>query len=121
MQFIAEELHSHLLKCGHRDTAAPVSHYLQQKQLVAMVKLNNHPLWVKSRNISRCNRYVHFTPQKRTCAAPHARFGPKADSCRAAKRTAIRSLVGAGEQRGWDGDAAQQWTMTAALTLPKTK
>src|SRR5262249_12668848 len=64
MQFIAEELHAHLLKCGHRDTAAPVSHYLQQKQLVAMVKLNNHPLWVKSRNISRCNRYVHFTPPK---------------------------------------------------------
>jgi len=64
MQFIAEELHAHLLKCGHRDTAAPVSHYLQQKQLVAMVKLNNHPLWVKSRNISRCNRYVHFSPPK---------------------------------------------------------
>src|SRR5262245_3436327 len=45
-------------------------------------------------------------PEADMCSAQaHVRFGPKADSCSAAKRSLFDHLVGAGENRRWNCQA----------------
>ena len=45
-------------------------------------------------------------------------FVPKADICSAAKRTVFDYLVGAGEQRGWNGEAKRLCRVQLRISFP---